>query len=67
MKKTKANELVVDHYNISISCGGTHLASPEDTGCIQVSRKNLGKEKARLSCTFDNALFNIEKYHEKEL
>lgn len=53
------------YEDIRIPCGGTHLESPEDIVSIQVARKNLGKNKERLLCTFHNAHINVEKYHGK--
>lgn len=49
---------------IRIPCGGTHLASPEAIGPIQVGRKNIGKNKERLICTFPNARADTTHYHD---
>lgn len=55
------------YEDIRIPCGGTHLASPQDIGCIRVTRKKLGKNKERLMCAFEGARISIDKYHETEL
>jgi Ser-tRNA(Ala) deacylase AlaX len=38
-----------------IPCGGTHLADTGPVGPISVQRKNIGKGKERLICTFPDA------------
>lgn len=55
------------YEDIRIPCGGTHLASPQEIGCIRVTRKKLGKNKERLMCAFEDARISIDKYHEMEL
>lgn len=51
------------YQDITIPCGGTHLASPADIRAIKVSRKNIGKNKERLSCTFENCIISTGSYH----
>lgn len=51
------------YEDIRIPCGGTHLRNPKDIGYITVKRKNIGKNKERIICSFSEAIFNTEKYH----
>jgi len=51
------------YEGIEIPCGGTHLSLPENIGKIKVARKKLGKNKERLSCTFDEARIDCSEYH----
>lgn len=50
--------------NLIIPCGGTHLPRPAPIGQIRVSRKNLGKGKERLICSFSQAIIDTSHYHE---
>ncbi|ARS54454.1 alanyl-tRNA editing protein [Kushneria konosiri] len=49
--------------DIYIPCGGTHLETPEAVGPLQVRRKNIGKGKERLLCSFDQARIKTDEYH----
>lgn len=51
------------YQGIAIPCGGTHLATPADIQSIKVSRKNIGKDKERLSCTFEHCIIDTDTYH----
>jgi len=54
------------YEEINIPCGGTHLSIPKNIGTIKVSRKKIGKNKERLICNFENAIFDISTYHEND-
>lgn len=46
-------------------CGGTHLISTGAVGAVEVSKKNLGKGKQRISFIFPNAVLPIQHYYEE--
>lgn len=48
--------------DLYIPCGGTHLESPEAVGPLQVRRKNIGRSKERLLCSFDQAHIDTSHY-----
>jgi len=48
--------------NKKIPCGGTHLQATGGMGNIIVKRKNIGKGKDRIMCTFPDASMNLGKY-----
>ncbi len=48
--------------NKKIPCGGTHLQTTGCIGDIIVKRKNIGKGKDRIMCTFPDAEINLGKY-----
>ncbi len=45
-----------------IPCGGTHLESTRNIVNISVRRKNIGKGKDRIMCTFPDAILNCNRY-----
>lgn len=46
-----------------IPCGGTHITDAGPVGSIQLKRKNLGAGKERISCTFEQASYDLDRYH----
>ncbi len=48
--------------DLYIPCGGTHLETPDAVGPLQVRRKNIGKSKERLLCSFDQAHIDTSAY-----
>jgi alanyl-tRNA synthetase len=46
----------------TIPCGGTHLDNTKYIGKIKVKRKNLGKNGQRVSCSFEESDYFLERY-----
>ncbi|MET3231761.1 UNVERIFIED_ORG: alanyl-tRNA synthetase [Burkholderia sp. 1263] len=46
-----------------IPCGGTHIGNTRPVGRMEVRRKSMGAGKERLSCSFNDALFETYVFH----